>query len=130
MRFVTKAFTAAMMVIGFAFGCGSSDGPTNPSGGGGGGGGGGTNPPPASATVNATGSSTFSPAQVTIAPNGTVTWAFAAAITHNVTFGTTNAPANIPNTTDASVARTFPNTGTFNYSCTLHPGMSGSVTVQ
>lgn len=128
MRFASSQLAAAALAAALAFGCGGSDGPTTP--GGGGGGGGGNNPPPLSATVQATVNSTFNPAAVTIARTGTVTWAFAA-LQHNVTFGTAaGAPADIGNSANTSVARTFSTAGTFNYTCTLHPGMNGSVTVQ
>jgi len=73
----------------------------------------------------------FNPAAVTIAATGTVTWTWSAgAVIHNVTFSTAGSPTNIPNTNSGSQQRTFPNPGTFNYECTIHPGMTGSVTVQ
>ena len=79
----------------------------------------------ASATAN-----TFSPSTVTIARGGTVTWTFGAR-PHNVTFGaTTGAPAGVPTTTNAQVARQFPTAGSFGYDCTLHAGMSGTVVVR
>jgi Bacterial Ig-like domain (group 2)./Copper binding proteins, plastocyanin/azurin family. len=85
---------------------------------------------PAAATVEANTSSQFKPAQVDITAGGTVTWQFST-LTHNVTFGGSAAgtPANIPDATSASVARTFTTAGTFAYSCTLHPGMTGTVVV-
>jgi plastocyanin len=126
MPFLARTLATGIAVV-FAFGCGS-DGPTNPGSGGNNPPPGGNNPPPANATVNATVSSTFNPAQVTIAQNGTVTWAFAG-LTHNVTFSAANSPANIPDQSNTSVSRTFANLGTFAYTCTLHPGMNGSVTV-
>lgn len=82
---------------------------------------------PQSAIVVATAATTFDPASVTIARNGTVTWQFN--LEHNVTWSGSGTPANIPNTSTGTVSRTFPNAGTFNYGCTLHPGMNGSVTV-
>jgi len=79
--------------------------------------------------VTATVSSTFDPATVTISRGGTVTWTFNAL--HNVTFGTaTGAPQNIPDQATGSVQRQFNTAGTFNYQCTLHPGMQGTVVVQ
>lgn len=83
----------------------------------------------ASVTASAT-ANTFSPSTVTIARGGTVTWTFGAR-PHNVTFGTTTgAPASVPTTTNAQVARQFPTAGSFAYDCTLHDGMSGTVVVQ
>ncbi len=82
------------------------------------------------ASVAATADSRFEPQTVAITRQGTVTWTFA--MLHNVTFGSGGAPTggNIPDTGTGSVQRTFPNAGTFNYSCTIHPGMTGSVVVQ
>ncbi len=123
-----------------------------------GGGGDGTGPTPTApqaATVQATPQLTFDPSQVTIRPGGTVTWAFGP-VTHNVTFrgaaaaialrpyhhddddgedddgGTgSGVPANIPDTTNTSVARTFTTAGSYPYVCTIHgEQMSGTVTVQ
>lgn len=74
----------------------------------------------------------FSPAARTVATGTTVTWVFSSAGTlHNVTFapGQAGAPANISDASSGSFPRTFNAAGTFNYSCTNHPGMNGSVTV-
>lgn len=82
---------------------------------------------PSSATVNTPGTS-FDPASVDIAVGGTVTWNITG-IPHNVTFaGGAGAPANIPTGTGTD-SRTFNTVGTFNYSCTLHIGMNGTVVV-
>lgn len=71
----------------------------------------------------------FTPRDVAIARGGTVTWSFPG-ILHNVEFQGGGAPANIPNSgNNASVARTFANAGNFQYLCSLHSGMSGSVLV-
>jgi plastocyanin len=86
-------------------------------------------PNPSTADVAATGSDTFVPPTVTIAPGGTVTWTFAKE--HNVVFGT-NKPTggDIGITASGSVQRTFPNAGGYSYTCTLHAGMNGTVNVQ
>ncbi len=85
---------------------------------------------PNAATVTAgANTNVFTPGTVAIARGGTVTWTFGA-LTHNVEFGgTAGAPTNIPITTNASVSRTFSSAGTFNYLCSLHPGMVGTVIV-
>jgi plastocyanin len=71
----------------------------------------------------------FTPPNVAVARGGTVTWTFGALV-HNVDFqGVTGAPARIPDTSNASVARTFGTAGTFAYVCSLHSGMNGSVLV-
>jgi plastocyanin len=90
---------------------------------------GGGGPNPSTADVAATGSDTFVPPTVTIAPGGTVTWTFAKE--HNVVFGT-NKPTggDIGTTASGTVQRTFPNAGGYPYTCTLHAGMNGTVNVQ
>jgi len=84
---------------------------------------------PLTADVTANTTEDFTPASVDIADGGTVTWTFLS-LAHNVTFGAqTGAPANIATTMNDSEARTFNTVGTFNYNCTIHPGMSGTVIV-
>lgn len=73
----------------------------------------------------------FNPANVTIPVNSSVTWNWVGTTSlHNVTFAlVAGAPGNIGNQTSGSGARTFTTAGTFNYECTNHIGMTGSVTV-
>lgn len=71
----------------------------------------------------------FSPANIQVAPGTTVTWSWPSGTdTHNVTF------ADGVNSGDkgagAVFTRTFNTAGTFNYQCTLHGGMTGSVLVK
>jgi plastocyanin len=92
----------------------------------------------ASATVSITASSdgygystfSFSPTTVTITKGGTVTWNNEAGAAHNVTFMTAGSPANIGNFTSGSTSRTFDTPGTYQYHCTNHSGMEGTVNVQ
>ena len=85
--------------------------------------------PPAN-TVDATTSLTFTPATITVATGTTVTFAFAGT-THNVTFAAVSgAPANIGDTMNANVTRTFSTAGTYSYQCTIHSGMNGTIIVQ
>ena len=84
----------------------------------------------AAAVAAGTASNTFQPQAVIVARTGTVTWSFGS-VEHNVLFsGATGAPANIGNTTNASVSRTFNTAGNFSYDCNLHAGMSGIVYVR
>jgi Plastocyanin len=69
---------------------------------------------------------------VTIAVGGTVTVDFGS-VAHNVFFD--NAPAGAPAnitaaTSNASMALTFNQAGTFVYNCHIHPGMHGTVVVK
>jgi plastocyanin len=72
----------------------------------------------------------FTPFQVSIPVGGTVRFEFPQRA-HNVIFDRKpGAPADIQQTVNASVARTFGTLGTFPYDCTLHPGMAGEVIVR
>ena len=84
--------------------------------------------PGQAASVTATSGNAFEPQTVTVAPGGTVTWTFQAL--HNVTFSGTGSPANITDKSSGSDSRTFPTAGTYNYNCTIHGGMNGTVRVQ
>jgi plastocyanin len=99
--------------------CGSSNSTAAPAG-----------SPTGSATVDATPSLVFSPSPASILPGGTITFAFGA-VAHNVFFdAVSGVPADIPgNNAGASVTRTFPTAGTYPYSCHIHPGMRGVITV-
>jgi plastocyanin len=87
-----------------------------------------TGPAPLNAVVDMPGNS-FTPSAVTIKVNGTVSFVFSAN-PHNVQFGGTGAPANIAETSNQTVDRTFNTAGSFTMVCTLHVGMTGTVTVQ
>ncbi|PYP54874.1 MAG: hypothetical protein DMD40_15405 [Gemmatimonadetes bacterium] len=72
----------------------------------------------------------FTPSAVTVPLHATVTWSWQGSNIHNVTFtAATGVPANIPNRTSGDVGRTFDTAGTFQFRCTNHVGMTGSVTV-
>jgi plastocyanin len=100
----------------------------------------GTGNAPTSATVTMTqgddgyGTATFSfsPAAVTIAKGGAITWSNeGGTATHNVTFAATaGAPSNVGNFSSGSASRTFNTAGSYSYQCTNHSGMTGTVTVQ
>lgn len=81
-------------------------------------------------TSNVTlGNNFFNPANIQVSPGTTVTWSWpSGSDIHNVTFQDgTHSPDQGPGTT---FTRTFNTAGTFNYQCTLHGGMSGSVLVK
>jgi plastocyanin len=71
----------------------------------------------------------FAPITAQVAVGSTVTWTWASgASAHNVTFN--DGPASGDKTSGDTYSRTFSTAGTFNYRCTLHGGMTGSVIVQ
>jgi plastocyanin len=82
---------------------------------------------PGTAAVS-TPSLAFRPQVVDVSAAGVVTWTIGS-IHHNVTFTTPGAPEDVPEITNASAARTFPNPGAFAYQCTIHPSMTGTVRV-
>ena len=120
---ITRIISASFIIA--LAGCGEGTGPY--------GGGNNQNPPPPPAnTVNATASLAFSPASLTISPGETVTFAFGS-VAHNVFFDAPDAatPTDIPgNNSNKSVQRTFSTAGTYRYHCTIHPTMTGTVTVR
>ena len=82
---------------------------------------------PSTATINLLLSS-FSPASVDITAGGNVTFTNGSGETHNVTFSSASI-TDIANFGTGSFQRTFPQAGTFDFVCTLHPGMQGNVIV-
>jgi plastocyanin len=74
---------------------------------------------------------TFSPFTVTIDVGDVVRFQIFGD-DHNVIFasGQTGAPADVNVVRDVTVDRTFTASGTFGYSCTVHPGMNGEVVVR
>ena len=79
---------------------------------------------------------TFSPAfGLIIAPNDTIVWHFSAGSDgngHNVRFTTKIAgvPADLPVQKTGTARSVFTTKGEFKFSCDVHPGMDGGLTVQ
>src|SRR5262245_37219597 len=81
----------------------------------------------ASATVTM-GDNFFSPNSVTVAVGDTVSWRNNGQATHNATASDGSfATGNI--SPGGSGSHTFSSAGTFDYVCTIHPGMNGTVRV-
>jgi plastocyanin len=72
----------------------------------------------------------FSPKNLTIARNSTVTFAFRDDGTaHNVVSKGSKKFKSISVRSSGSQSRKFTAAGTYRYVCTLHPGMAGRITV-
>ncbi len=78
-----------------------------------------------SASVNI-GDNFFSQSSVTVAVGGTVTWTWTGANMHSTT-STGNWDSGVM--ASGAFPRTFSSAGTFDYFCSVHPFMTGSVTV-
>lgn len=74
------------------------------------------------------GTSSFSPGSATIAVGDTVNWENKDTVAHTSTSDTGVWNSSIG--AGGSFSRTFGAAGTFNYRCTLHQGMNGTITVQ
>jgi len=87
-------------------------------------------PPPLLADVLMSGE-IFLPFNTTIKVNGVVKFNFPPGIAHNVIFDRKKpgAPADILQTQNVIISRTFATIGTFPFDCTIHPGMTGQITV-
>ena len=134
----TKILSMAIVLLGAAACSGGGAGSNGGSYGYGGGGGGGgypsspgpSDPAPTSPnTINANPSLDYNPTTLTVAAGTTVTFVFGS-VGHSVTFTSAGSPASVPVTMDSSVGVTFPTAGTFDFHCTVHPYMQGTITVQ
>ena len=68
----------------------------------------------------------FSPKTIKVGVGDTVTWKFVGNSAHNVTFDEGESSDLMK---DGEFERTFEEAGTFDYTCTVHPGMTGKVDV-
>jgi plastocyanin len=132
MRRLSGLFGALTLLLAMTSCGGDSAAP----GGGGGGGGGGGNCP---ANTFCMGSSSFIPGSRTVNTGTTVTWANDSGVDHNATWdnatgrsaalagdGTGDMTLNNGNTH----TRLFNTPGSYGFHCTIHAGMSGTLTVQ
>lgn len=70
----------------------------------------------------------FNPTAIDIAAGGTVRWIFSNEALHNVT-SAGNGPLHSANIVSGSLSFTFPTAGRFDYLCSIHPFMTGTVVV-
>ena len=68
----------------------------------------------------------FSPSHVTIQKGQTVVWEFEDTVAHNVVAGSFKSK----DITKGVYKYRFDQTGKYSYKCTIHPSMTGDVTVQ
>jgi hypothetical protein len=91
-------------------------------------------PPPPSTCADNTfcmRASTFQPTTLTVTKGANVSFENSSGVTHNVVFdNTTSGAADIGSISSGTVVRTFNTAGTFAFHCTIHAGMTGSITVQ
>jgi plastocyanin len=130
MKRLLALLLACLAVAVVAAGCGDDD-----DDGGGGGGGGDTQE---QAAPEAEGGATevsmedikFDPTQVTVKAGDTVTWVNDDSVGHDVTGDDfkSGEPGAMQN--GDTFEHTFDTAGTFDYVCSVHPGMDGSVTVE
>jgi plastocyanin len=119
-RLVSFALAVAIL------GCGGGGGDTTPTT---------PTPPvtpggPTATTAVTMQSNTFNPAAIQVSPGATVTWTNSDGYAHNVTFSdaTITGSGNFSTGTRSIVMPAA--AATYNYSCTIHPGMTGTVKVQ
>lgn len=74
----------------------------------------------------------FTPSQITIAKGGSVTWTNNDNITHTVVDDLSNVggPASGDIAPGQSYSFTFNKTGSFQYHCSIHPSMRGTIVVK
>ena len=127
---VALAAVIAAVIAAAACGGGGSETVSGPTGGNPSGGnpsGGGSTAPVSTNAVSVTDNS-FTPQNIQVGAGTTVTWTWPSGVSlHNVTF--TDGTQSGDKAAGATFSRTFSTAGTFNYSCTLHSGMNGSVRV-
>ena len=74
----------------------------------------------------------FTPSQITVAKGGKVTWTNNDSVAHTVTDDLSNVsgPASGDIQPGSSYSFTFNKTGSFQYHCTIHPFMRGTIVVK
>jgi plastocyanin len=70
----------------------------------------------------------FVPQELNVRAGARVTWTFTS-VPHTVTFSSAGSPAGLGEFRDGSDSVVFPTSGTYNYACDIHPGMTGVVHV-
>ena len=105
-----RLILAALLLVPFLGACGGSDGGS---------------PAAAAGHVNVV-DNKFEPKTIEVAPGDTVTWDFKGATQHNVKG---RGGLDSSNKKEGTYEYTFNSSGTYDYICTIHPGMTGKVKV-
>ncbi len=114
--------------------CGNGPPPGTGGGGTGGGGGGGdvgskSTGATAAAKVNETDALKFNPSSTSVKVGDVVQWDNGSSVAHNVTFDQfSSITSDTMNSGDTYQVK-FTKAGTYQYHCTFHPGMDGTITV-
>jgi plastocyanin len=121
------ALTSLVAVLAIGSGCGQSTTPTSPS----------TSTSPQGPGIDFTisikgnlGSSSYSPSPLTMRVGQVVNWHNLDSIEHTATLDGVFDTGAIPALSAHDNAVTMSRAGTFNYHCTIHPGMVGTIIVQ
>ncbi len=115
--------------------CGNGPPPGEGGGGGTGGGGGGgdvgtkVTATSGAATLDETDSLKFNPTSATVKVGDTVVWKNGSSVAHNVTFDNYQSITSDTMNSGDTYAVKFTKAGTYQFHCTFHPGMDGTVTV-
>jgi plastocyanin len=74
----------------------------------------------------------FTPSQITVAKGGTVTWTNNDSIAHTVVDDLSNVggPSSGDIQPGSTYSFTFNKTGSFQYHCSIHPSMRGTIVVK
>lgn len=127
MRFGLQMVAIAAVAFAAACGGGGGDAITGTTGGTTGGTTSGNNGPVATTSVSVQ-NNNFTPADIQVTVGQTVTWTWSSGgITHNVTFSDGSGSGD---QSSGTFSKTFSTAGTFQYRCTIHAGMNGSVLVK
>ena len=71
----------------------------------------------------------FKPATIEISVGDTVTWDWKGSAVHNVTFANKDLGGSATQGKGKTFTHTFNTAGSFDYTCTIHTGMKGTVKV-
>jgi plastocyanin len=81
------------------------------------------------ATVDMTDSLKFQPASASVKVGDTVLWTNGSSVAHNVTFDSYSSISSDSLSNGDKYAVKFTKAGSYQYHCTFHPGMDGTVSV-